>query len=136
MAELSKKLGIKPGQRLLIMNAPDGYLQTLGVDGAEVKTQPDTTKPDGTFDFVQLFVKSKAEVDGQAATAIKAVKPGGLVWIAFPKKSSKIKTDISRDTGWESIHQAGWEGVTLISVDDVWSAFRIRPLSEIKSRGK
>jgi len=133
MAELIKKLGIKPGQRLLIMNAPDGYLQTLGTlpDGTEVKMQPE-----GTFDFVQFFAKSKADVDSQAATAIKAVKPGGLVWIAFPKKSSKIKTDISRDTGWESIRQAGWDGVTLISIDDVWSAFRIRPSSEIKSRGK
>lgn len=130
---IAKKLGIKPGQKLLILNAPENYQEMLGdlPEGAEVYTGGE-----GPFDFVQLFVKSKAEVDSQAQRVIQAVKPGGLLWLSYPKKSSKIKTDIHRDTGWEAMVEAGWEGVTLISLDDTWSAFRLRPHSEIKARNK
>ena len=62
MAESSlvKKLGVKPDHTMLIMNAPEGYMQTLGAlpEGVEVKTGPQ-----GTFDLEQLFVGSKADVD-------------------------------------------------------------------------
>jgi hypothetical protein len=133
MAETTivKKLGIKPGYKLLILNAPEGYLKTLGAlpEGVEVKTDLQ-----GTFDAVQLFVYSKADVDQLAPAAIKAVKVGGLLWISYPKKSSKIKTDINRDFGWDVVHKAGLEGVSLISIDDTWSAMRFRPASEVKSK--
>jgi hypothetical protein len=135
MAETSviKKLGIKPGHKLLILNAPEAYLITLSVlpEGVEVKTEAK-----GTFDAVQLFVYSKADVDQLAPAAIKAVKPGGLLWLSYPKKTSKIKTDINRDAGWDAVHKTGMEGVSLISIDDTWSAMRFRPASEVKSRRK
>ena len=70
-----------------------------------------------------------------AQGAIGAVKSNGLLWVTYPKKSGKIKTDISRDMGWEAMTQAGWDAVTLVSVDDTWSALRLRPLADIKSRG-
>jgi hypothetical protein len=138
MAESSlvKKLGIKQGHKLLVLNAPDGYLTTLGAlpDGVEVKT--DAAEAKGPFDGVQLFVYSKADVDKFAPAAIQAVKADGMVWIAYPKKSSKIKTDIHRDAGWDAVQKVGMEGIALISVDDTWSAMRFRPTSEIKSRRK
>jgi hypothetical protein len=81
---------------------------------------------------VQVFVANKAAVDTHTPAALKALKPGGALWFVYPKKSSGIKTDISRDTGWEVLNKAGFEPVTLISVNDIWSAFRLRPVSEIK----
>ncbi len=133
MAESSliKKLGIKPGHKVLIMNAPDGYMQTLGAlpEGAEVKTSAAGIP---NFDFVQLFVYNKADVDVHAMRAMQALKPGGLLWFAYPKKSSKVKTDISRDTGWKGLMSIGIRPVTLISIDDTWSALRFRPVSEVK----
>jgi hypothetical protein len=125
-SSLVKKLGLKPGRRALILNAPDGYRALLdplpeGVDLAAT--------PDGIFDFVQLFAKNKADLAQYAPAAMAALKPGGMLWIAFPKKTSKIQTDISRDTGWDVIQHVGWQGVFLISVDDVWSAMRFRPAS-------
>jgi hypothetical protein len=139
MAEtpLVKKLGIKPGYKLLILNAPEGYLTTLGAlpEGVEVRTEAkDTVGISGPFDAVQLFAHSKADVDQFAPGAIRAVKSDGLLWISYPKKSSKIKTDIHRDVGWDAVVKAGFEGVSLISVDDTWSAMRFRPASEVKSR--
>jgi hypothetical protein len=135
MAEtsLAQKLRIKPDQKLLIVNAPEGYMQLLGSlpQGTEVKTTGS-----GSFDFVQVFVRNKAEVDSTAKATVKALKPSGMLWFAFPKKSSTIKTDISRDTGWDALRELGMEGVSLISIDDTWSAMRYRPASDVKSRKK
>src|SRR5436309_13835462 len=94
---LIKKLGIKPKQRIIILNAPEGYREQLGTLPTDVEL---ATTLNGTFDLVHIFVKDKAEVDQYAPMAIQAVKPGGLLWISFPKKSSKVTTDISRDVGW------------------------------------
>ncbi len=128
---LAAKLQVKPGFKMLIMNAPQGYTDLLAdlPAGAEF-----TTSGSGTFDFVQVFVYNKADIDKLAPQAIKAVKPGGMLWFSYPKKTGKIKTDIHRDDGWDAVNKAGWEGVRLISVDDTWSAFRVRPRSELKSR--
>ena len=124
-SSLTKKLSLKPGKRALILNAPDGYRALLDPLPERVDL---TTTPDGTFDFVQVFAKNKADLAEDAPAAMAAVTPGGMLWISFPKKTSKIQTDISRDTGWDVIQQAGWQGVFLISVDDVWSAMRFRPV--------
>lgn len=135
MAEspLIKKLGIKPGQKMLILNVPEGYIQALGAlpAGNEVETAPG-----GTFDFVQLFVRNKADIDNHATTAMQSLKPGGLLWFTYPKKSSSIKTDITRDTGWDALMAAGIRPVTQIAIDDTWSALRFRPTSEVKSGNK
>ena len=85
-----------------------------------------TDQAKGTFDCVQLFVKNIEEMNRLAPRAIRAVKPDGLLWISYPKRSSKTKTDLSRDHGWEVIENAGLEGVTLIAIDEVWSAMRFR----------
>ncbi len=133
MAETSlvKKLGIKAGHKLLILNAPQGYLAKLGTlpEGAELKTSGA-----GNLDFVQIFVHSKADLDKLAPEAIRALKAGGLLWLSYPKKSAKVKTDITRDTGWERVTKAGFEGVSLISIDETWSAMRFRRSEEIRSK--
>ena len=125
---LLKKLGVKPGYRLLVLNAPDGYLDQLTPlpEKAEL-----ATKGKGPFDDVQLFVKNKAQVDHDAAKAMQAVKARGLLWIAYPKKSSKIETDISRDVGWETMKKADWEGVAIVAIDETWSALRFRPAADV-----
>ena len=126
---LIKKLGIKPKQRIMILNAPQGYHEQLGTLPSDVEL---VTTLNGTFDLVHVFVKNKAEVDHYAPMAIKAVKAGGLLWMSYAKKSSKVTTDITRDIGWDAVLDAGWRPVTLISIDEVWSAFRFRPISEVK----
>jgi hypothetical protein len=130
---LSKKLGFKPNTKALILNAPVGYLDKLGAlpEGAQVLTQVN-----GKFDVVQLFVNNKAEVDQHAAQAIGALKLGGMLWFTYPKISSKVKTDITRDKGWDTVTQAGYVGVAVISIDDKWSALRFRPVSDVKSLRK
>lgn len=118
---LIKKLLMKPGLRSIVINPPDGYLQRLGSFPIEFELE-------GKFDFVHLFVKSKEEVDVFGPRAIEAVKQDGVLWISYPKGSSKIKTDINRDKGWDTIKAMGFQGVSLVSVDETWSAMRFRPV--------
>jgi hypothetical protein len=131
MAEktLAQKLLVKPNQSLLILNAPVHYMDALG-------TLPEGTTAvhaaDDRYDAVHLFAHNKVELDMHTAAAIAAVKPGGILWVMYPKKSGAIKTDITRDIGWETVHAADWHGVTQISPDDTWSALRFRPRAEIK----
>ena len=135
MAESSviKKLLIKPGYRMLLLNAPEGYQEKLAPlpERANIET---TAK--GQYEWVLVFVSNKADVDRQAVYALQSVKTGTLVWFAYPKKNANTKTDISRDAGWDAILAQGWEGVSLIAIDAVWSAMRFRPLSEVKTRPK
>ncbi len=126
---LPQRLRIKPGHRVLILNAPDGYVEAFGPLPDEVEL---AVSPNGAFDCVHAFVKEKAELDQIAPIAIESVKPDGLLWISWPKRSSRVKTDITRDTGWEAISNAGWDGVANVSIDQTWSAARFRPRELIK----
>lgn len=135
MAEsrLAQKLGIKSDQKILIMNAPEGYLTALGMLPASTEVKPDIE--DG-FEFVQVDVSNKADIDKHAETAIEALKHGGMLWFSYPKKTSKVKTDITRDIGWETLKDAGWRPVFQIAIDETWSALRLRPINEVKQRRK
>jgi hypothetical protein len=76
---------------------------------------------------VQVFVKSKAELAKLTPKVLRALKPESLLWISFPKGTSKIQTDLTRDKGWEAVQQGDLKWVNLISVNETWSAFALRP---------
>jgi hypothetical protein len=128
---LLKKLQMKPDLRILFLNAPQGYVESLGPLPDEVAL---LDGPPGTLDFVQLFVRDSAELAEFAPAALAAIKPDGVLWIAYPKQSSKVKTDITRDRGWEPVTAAGLRPVTQIAIDETWSALRWRPIELVKSR--
>ena len=121
---LTKKLKLKAGQRAAILNAPEGYLEQLRPlpDGVELLDHVE-----GKVDWAQLFVRNKSELDRMAPQVIAALKPESLLWISFPKGTSKIQTDLSRDKGWDSLKQADLKWINLVSVDETWSAFSLRP---------
>jgi len=121
---LADKLKIKPGQRIALINAPEGYLEELGPlpEGVSVATHLR-----GRFDWVQMFAQEQAEVEKAAPKARASLKPDGLLWMSFPKGSSRIQTDLTRDKGWDSLSALDLKWVTLVSVNAVWSAFALRP---------
>lgn len=139
MAEtpLTKKLGLKAGQMALLINAPEGYASMLEPlpEGARLVTAQDgETSKERIFDLVQVFAYGSADVERYAPLALNALKPRGMLWWAYPKKSSKISTDISRDQGWDYLIGSGLLGVSLIALDETWSAMRFREAGEVKSR--
>jgi hypothetical protein len=128
---LIKKLGIKPKQRFIILNAPEGYSEQIG-NVLPVEIELITAQAsDGKFDVVFQFVHNKAEVVKDIPLAIEMVKPGGRLWISYPKQSSKIPTDINRDILWKIFPNDEWRPVTQISIDEIWSALRFRPKTEV-----
>ena len=126
MAEspLAKKMKLKSGLKAAVINAPQNYMDELKHDTAMSPTL------NGKFDWIQIFVKSKAELDGLASKAAKALRPESILWISFPKGTSKIQTDLTRDKGWESLQALDLKWLTLVSVNETWSAFALRPYKE------
>ena len=118
---LAKKMKLKPGSHAAVINAPEKYLNELKHD-SEI-----SQKLSGKFDWIQIFVKNKSEADVLVHKAVKALKPESMLWISFPKGTSKIQTDLTRDKGWEVVQTLDLKWITLISVNETWSAFALRP---------
>ena len=121
---LAVKMKLKPGHHAAIVAAPANYLKELAPLPAGVEVSQELK---GSFDWVQVFVRNKAELDKIAPRAIRALKPESILWISFPKGSSKIQTDLTRDKGWDMLQKADLKWINLISVNETWSAFSLRP---------
>jgi hypothetical protein len=121
---LAKKMKLKSSLKAAVINAPENYVDILKHDTALSPTL------NGKFDWIQIFVRSKAELEALAPKAAKALKPESILWISFPKGTSKIQTDLTRDKGWESLQKLDLKWVNLVSVNETWSAFAMRPYKE------
>jgi hypothetical protein len=129
---LTKKLHLKPGMRFIAMDAPEGFRRTLEPlpEGA---TQEQAWR--GTFDLILLFVSSKEELKSHWTKALSSLKPDGLLWVAYPKKSSGIPSDLTAMSGdWEGSIDSEWQPVSMIAVDEHWSATRFKHAPELKQR--
>lgn len=133
-AGLAKKLQIKTGRTVAVLDAPAGYLKGLDLPkGTKAVTAPIAKA--ASFDVVQIFVGRVRDVALRAVKAGKLVKDDGAFWVAYPKKSSPepVETDLSRDHGWESLNAAGWDVVSLVSLDATWSALRFKKAPELRA---
>jgi hypothetical protein len=120
---LAKKLKLRPGARAAVIGAPPGYVERLGPPTG-VTVGRDLTGP---LDWVQVFVRTSAELAAILPALTAALDPAALVWLSYPKGSSKIQTDLTRDRGWEPLGDSNLMWITLVSVDETWSAFSVRP---------
>lgn len=133
--DLIRKLRLAPEMKALLTNAPSDYdvFGELGLPAEAGVTADDITGA-GEYGFVLLFVSSLAELEQYAPSAIKAVANDAMLWISYPKGTSKIKTDINRDTGWAVMIKLGVEGVANVAINDTWSAMRYRPAGAAKTK--
>ncbi len=120
---VAQKLFIKEGMKILLVNAPAGYSAKLGKLPRNVTVVKESSMP---VDFVQLFIANRKELEAQAPKLKKMLNPDALLWVCYLKGTSKTKTDINRDTLHAYARTIGLEGVSLISVDDDWSAMRFK----------
>ncbi|HEY6543157.1 MAG TPA: hypothetical protein VIZ18_19600 [Ktedonobacteraceae bacterium] len=125
---LAKKLQMKAGQRAVICNPPAGYLERLNPlpEGVEL-----VEAPEGQCDFVQVFVKNMEDLQKFLPIGLQVVKHDALLWIAYPKGGAKAGTDLNRDILWNAVSQHNLSGVTLVSLDEIWSAMRFRPSERV-----
>ena len=120
---LAQKLKIKEGFSVLTFNAPSGFEKELGdlPEGVSISADAET------YHQIHWFVKEKAQAEEEAETVLALLKEEVTLWVYFPKGTSKIKTDLTRDRGWEGLlKQKDLQWLTLISFNETWSAFSVR----------
>ena len=83
-------------------------------------------------DWIAGFCRDAAAVKSAAERLLPLYRDGAHLWLLYPKKSGGIRTDITRDHGWEPVHAAGFLGVAQVAVDADWSALRFRRREEIR----
>ncbi len=124
MKTLLEKLGYKTGTPAFLWRAPNELRDQLG--GLLIA---------GTMSpaFLMAFVRSRAELADAARDVATVYRPGNHLWLCYPKKSGKLETNLTRDIGWEPIHDLDLLGVAQVSLDETWSGLRFRFRSEIGS---
>ena len=123
---LAEKLLVKPRNRVVVLNPPEDF--DFGTWPADVAV---SSADGGDADAVILFVHSFAELGAWRDRATAAVKYDGLLWFLYPKGTTKPKPDINRDSLWREMGTHGFTGVAIVSVDETWSAFRLRPTDAV-----
>lgn len=125
---ISQKLRIKEKFTLLTLNAPAEFKKDLTDLPAGVKIT-DSAKD---YDQVHWFVLNRKQLEKEMSKIMKLVKDNTIVWVYYPKGSSKIQTDLTRDKGWDCLLSEGdkltW--ISLISFNDTWSVFGFRAKTE------
>lgn len=115
---VAEKLRLKPGARVAVA-ADDDQLAVLGAlpDGARA------VGPSSGAEAAVLFVRSAAELDERLAVVDAHLREAAPVWLVYPKGN---RADINRDSIWRRVEEHAWTLVANVSVDDVWSAVRMR----------
>jgi hypothetical protein len=120
---LTKKLQIKPGTRFVVVNPPDGFDRTLGALPMGAKREQALR---GTLDLVLLFARDSKALNPQWPKALACLTEQGMLWIAYPKKSSGIVSDLGMSAGWDVATGSPWQPVAMVAIDDTWSATRFK----------
>ena len=128
---VAAKLGLKSGFSVRLFAPAADWPALLGPMPADVTFHHDGNGP---FDAAIVFVPTTVTLTTYSAAAIVALKPGGLMWLAYPKKTGAISSDMTRERAWEAFSALDWRPVSQIALDDTWSALRFRPAADVKSR--
>jgi hypothetical protein len=119
---LAKKLGIKPGSSVFVDGAPMAYEQLLTPVPAGVKVH---SAVDSSTDIVHLFSTSKAELTRALKRTLQLLRPDAAIWVSWPKKVSKMPTDITEDTIRDLAFPLGLVDIKVCAVDDIWSGLKL-----------
>ena len=120
---IGQKLSIKPGSKFLLVNAPAGYLTMIGQlpAGASLLSEPSMQ-----VEAIQVFVANRIELEAELPRLQRLLAPKGMLWVTYHNGTSKVKTDINRDTIAAYARRLGLQGVALISIDEDWAALRLK----------
>jgi len=119
---LAKKLGIVAGTRIFLSGAPKNYLALVAPvpEGARI-----VRKIDDATDVVHLFATERARLAALLRSTLAKMRPDAAIWVSWPKKSSKVPTDITEDTIRELALPMGLVDIKVCAVDEVWSGLKL-----------
>ncbi len=118
-----ERLFVKPGNSFLLINPPTGYTVMLGNLPPGTRLVSEANQP---VDIIQAFVTNRSELEQQLPKLKQLMLPKGILWVTYYKGTSRVKTDINRDTINAYAQTIGMQGVAMISIDDDWSALRLK----------
>ncbi len=118
---LISKLGIKPGKKMYVQNAPANYFQLLGELPSDVKVC-DSLEND--MDFIHVFVTRSNQLADILPTLKRALKKDGAIWISWPKRTSRVDTNLSDIRVIDIGLMNGLVDIKVASIDSTWSAFK------------
>ncbi len=119
---LAKKLGIKDGHRVAFPSAPDGFVGLLGElpDGVRIRS-----RASGPLDVIVFFTRSRAELERRLPALRRALDPAAALWIAWPKRSSGVETDMTEDAVRELGLANRLVDNKVCAIDETWSGLRL-----------
>jgi hypothetical protein len=125
---LQRKLGFKPGMTVVYLDAPDHLDELLGeLEGVSVRRSLR-----GQVDLVMCFVTERRRLERRAARLREAVAPDGMVWVCWPKKASKVDTDMTEDVVREVLLPTGLVDNKVAAVDETWSGLKLVVRRELR----
>ena len=131
---LAKKLGIKEGSRIALVNAPKDFQSELGELPDNVQF---IERPTKSLDIILLFVLTQRALTRDFAKLAARLTPNGMIWIAWPKKISGVETDLTEQRVQQIGLDAGLVDVKVCAIDDTWSGlkfvYRLKDRSSLKS---
>lgn len=126
---LSKKLGFKADQRVHTKNTPQNYLQLIDPvpEGVSI-----SSRSRANVDLCHFFTKSRRELEAQLPRLMNIIRRDGMIWVSWPKKASKVKTDVTEDVIRAVALPLGLVDVKVCAVDDVWSGLKLVIRKELR----
>ena len=128
---LAKKLGFKPGQRVSAPGAPPNYRKLLAPLPEDIEFQARVSK---NTDIVHFFTTSKAELAKNLLAWLKVLGPEAAIWVSWPKKTSKVSTDITEDTIRAVALPMGLVDIKVCAVDETWSGLKLVLRKELRKK--
>jgi hypothetical protein len=124
---LAQKFGIKPGSTVLLAGAPPGFDDVLAPlpDATTIRRRIGGSAATGGIDVAVAFFTERATLERRIGGLEQAIFPDGGLWIAWPKRSSGVSTDITEDTIRDVALPRGLVDNKVCAVDDVWSGLRL-----------
>ena len=126
---LAKKLGITEGSCVVTMHAPNDYEQLLAPVPAGAKFGKRVTE---STDIVHVFATQRSLLETDLIVLLKTIKANGSVWVSWPKKASKVPTDITENIIREVCLALGFVDVKICAVSDIWSGLKLVIRKELR----
>jgi hypothetical protein len=119
---LAKKLGIKEGNKISLLNKPDYYFSLFTDFPDDVSIN---TRGNEKYNFVHYFVKQEKQLQKDIRKLRDSIEPNGMIWISWPKKASKVETDLTEDVIRNLALKNGLVDVKVCAVDEIWSGLKL-----------
>ena len=121
-ADVARKTKLAGASSPAIVNAtPDDHAAFEAARGGPI---PATVS--AGHDWIVLYAGDRAALEAALPSVARVLRSPGTLWIAYPKGSSKRQSDLTRDNGWEAVRETDLMWLTLVAIDDAWSAFSLR----------